>query len=231
VSSSWVQMEVVEIKRQTPTLFSAALTPVAEEHIFHFQAGQCVNVLSNTDKKGCFSIASEPEEKKSIEFLLKDQPGTIAHDIVQLKAGDRFKISPPFGPGFPAERFKQKDLLLIGIGSGLSPLRSLLKSLLRREHSFRRITFLYGVRTEAEIPFKDEFNLWSKKIELQIVLSQSENSEWKGLRGRVTDIISDLNIHPDETICCLCGNKEMEGQTRKLLETKGVSKQNILLNY
>ncbi len=224
-------MEVLETKRQTPTSFSVQLAPVEDDIPFHFQAGQCVTVLTKGEKKARFSIASEPEEKKFIEFFLKDQLSGAAHEIAQMKIGSRLKISFPFGKGFPVEQFKNHHLLLVGIGSGLSPLRSLLKSILRRDHQFQHIMLLYGARNQDEIPFKNEFDLWSKKMKVQIALSQPTGSDWKGFRGRVTDLISNLEIHFGETICCACGNKEMEEQVRKLLETKGVSKQNILLNY
>ncbi len=224
-------MEVLEIKRQASAFFSAKLTPVEDETQFHFQAGQCVNVLTASEKKACFSIASEPEEKKFIEFLLKDQSSGIAHEISRMQVGDRLKISRPFGAGFPIERLKRNDLLLIGIGSGLAPLRSLLKSLLRKNHQFQQITLLYGARSQDEIPFKNEFDLWAKKIKVQIVVSQPAGTAWDGFKGHVTDLVSKLGINPEGTICCICGNPEMERQARNLLETKGVSKQNILLNY
>lgn len=230
MKDSWIVTEVFEIKRQTPSFFSVKLMPVDDDVQFHFQAGQCVNVLTPTEKKSCFSIANEPEEEKFIELFLKDQITGAAHEICHMKVGDRLKISPPFGKGFPIERFKTNDLLLIGIGSGFSPLRSLLKSLLRWDHQFKEITFVYGARNQAEIPFKDEFDLWAKKIKIQIALSQPTES-WNGFTGRVTDLISKMKLDSEAMIFCICGHREMEEQVRNLLETKGISKQNILLNY
>ncbi len=224
-------MEVLEIKRQASAFFSAKLAPTEDGTQFHFQAGQCINVLTAAEQKVCFSIASEPEEKKFIEFLLKDQSSGAACKISRMRVGDRLKISHPFGAGFPIEQFKRNDLLLVGIGSGLAPLRSLLKSLLRKNHQFQQIALLYGARSQDEIPFKDEFDLWAKKIKVQIAVSQPAGTAWNGFKGRVTDLVSKLEINPEGTICCICGNPEMESQVRNLLETKGVSKQNILLNY
>lgn len=231
MKDSWIVTEVFEIKRQTPSFFSVKLMPIDEDVQFHFQAGQVVNVLTPTEKRSCFSIASEPEEKKFVELFLKNEPSRVTHEISLMKVGDQLKISPPFGKGFPIERFKTNDLLLIGIGSGLSPLRSLLKSLLKRDHQFKKIIFLYGARNQDEIPFQEEFELWDKKIKLKIALSQPTSQNWHGFKGRVTDLIATMKLNTQGIICCICGHQEMEEQVRKLLETKGISKQNILLNY
>ncbi len=223
-------MEIAELKQQTSALFSVRLVPKADDIQMHFQAGQCVNILTLRDQKTCFSIASEPEEKNFIELLIKTQAETPAHEISRMKVGDPLKISQPFGKGFPIERFKNHDLLLVGIGSGLSPLRSLLKSLLRKDHQFKQITFIYGARSRDEVPFTNDFDLWFKKIKAHIALTQPASAGPNIFQGRVTDFIPSLKLNA-ETICCICGNKEMEEQVRILLETKGVSRENILLNY
>ncbi|GEM_PF-4298486 len=230
MNHNWIEMEILEIERLTPSFFGIKLIPSGDIG-FHFQAGQCVNLLTPSRKKVCISIASEPEEKKFVEFLVKDQPETATHELCQRLTGEKIKMSLPFGSGFPIEQFKQKDLLLIGIGSGLSPLRSLLKSLLRKDHQFQRISLIYGAKNQAEIPFKSEFDFWSKKINVQIALTQPTGVDWRGFKGRVTDLIQNLEMKSKQTICCICGNKEMESEIRNLLERKGISKENILLNY
>lgn len=231
MSDRWMIMEVFEIKHQTPSFFSVKLMPIDDDVQFHFQAGQCVNVLTPTEKKSCFSIASEPEEKKLIELLLKNQPSGVAHEIGYMKVGDHLKISPPFGKGFPIERFKTNDLLLIGIGSGLSPLRSLLKSVLRRDQQFGRITFLYGARTLEDVPFRSEFDFWAKKIDLHLAISQPRDVPWHGFLGRVTHLLPELSLDFPSTIACICGTKTMEEEVRNLLERAGISRENVFVNY
>lgn len=228
---SWLAMEVLELERQTPAMLSLKLTPVSEAGRFDFQAGQYVKILCPGGREGYFAIASEPEEKECLEFLIKDQPGSAAHALCRVRAGDQIKISPAFGKGYPIEKLKSKDVLLIGIGSGLSPLRSLLKSILRREDRFGTIMFLYGARTPDDIPFRKDFDLWSKKIKLQIAVSQPPDSKWKGFKGRVTHLIPKLPVQAGQTIACICGTKAMQKEVTKLLEQAGISKDNILLNY
>jgi len=229
--TQWISMEIVEIRPETHSLFNLRLIPVLEETKFNFQAGQCVKVLSPSGHEAYFAMASEPESSPFVDFLLKDQAESAAHALCQLKTGDHVKISLPFGKGFPVERFKGKNIFLIGIGSGLSPLRSVLKSILRRDQQFGKISLLYGARTLGDVPYKNEFDLWAKKINLQIAISQSGDSSWQGFKGRITHLIPKLSLGSGETVACICGTKAMEEEVTNLLERAGVSKDNIFLNH
>ena len=231
MESKWFSMEVIGVHWETPLLMSLKLTLKLEEGRFDFQAGQYAKILCPDGRETYFAMASEPEEKHFVEFLVKDQAGSAAHDLCQqVKAGDYLKVSPPFGRGYPMERLKAKDILLIGIGTGISPLRSLLKSILRREQQFGKITLLYGVRTSADVPYQSEFDFWRKKLNVEIAISQPHGAEWSSFKGRVTHLIPKLSLHPDKTVACVCGTEAMEEEVTNLLERAGISKDNILLN-
>ncbi len=230
-AAQWISMEVLDVHRETPFMISLKLTPAAEDSRFNFQAGQHAKILCSDSRQSQFAMASEPEEKRFVEFLIKDHAGSSAHELCRAEAGGRLKVSPPFGKGYPIAQFQKKDVLLIGVGSGLSPLRSLLKSMLRREHQFGKITLLYGARTPEEIPYRSDFDLWRKKIDLQICLSRAHDLEWAGFKGRVTQFLPALSIHSEKTVACVCGTKAMQEEVTNLLERAGVSKENVLLNY
>ena len=236
--TDWLLTEVIESWKETPLLSSLKLAAVQEEVRFDFQAGQCVRILSPSGHESIFAMASEPEEKKFLEFLLKDQEaclparqGSTAQELRRLRANERLKISLPFGKGYPVERLKGKEVVLIGIGSGISPLRSLLRSMLRREHQFEKIALIYGVRTPEDLPYKSDFDLWRKKIDLHLAASQPGRSEWSGFVGRVTHLLPTLSLHPERTRACICGTHAMQEEVTNLLERIGISKENILLNH
>lgn len=229
--SQWIPMEIHERRKETPMLVSLKLAPVLEETHFDFQAGQHVKILTAGGREGIFAIASEPEEKRFVEFLIKDQEEGIAHSLCHAKSGSKLQMSLPFGRGYPVEKFKSKDVLLIGIGSALSPLRSVLRSILRREHQFGPITLVYGARTIEDIPFQNEFDLWSKKVDLHLAISQPIGSKHFGFVGRVTKLIPTLSFRPEKTAAFLCGTRVMQEEVTNLLEKAGVSKENIFFNY
>lgn len=231
IATQWISMEVLERREETPSMVSLKLVPVLEGARFDFQAGQCVKILCSDGHEATFAIASEPEEKQFIEFLIKDQEKTAAHTLCRLKTGAPVKVSPTFGKGYPVERFKSKDILLIGMGSALSPLRSVLKSMLRREHQFGQIAFVYGARTIEDIPYQSEFDLWAKKIDLHLAISQPAGSKHSGFIGRVTKLLPTLTFHPHKTAAFICGTRTMQEEVTNLLERAGISGENIHLNY
>lgn len=229
--TDWLLTEVLENRKETPLLSNLRLTLVQDEARFNFQSGQCVRILSPSGRQSVFAIASEPEEKKFIEFLLKDQEGSVASELRELRAGGRLKISLPFGRGYPIERLKGKEVVLIGIGSGLSPLRSLLRSMLRRDRQFEKIALIYGVRTPEDLPYKGDFELWRKKVDLHLAVSRPGRSEWSGFVGRVTHLLPALSLHPEHTRACVCGTRAMQEEVANLLEKTGIFKENIFFNH
>ena len=229
--TAWFAMEVFERRQETPLLVSLKLVPESEELRLDFRAGQCVKILCPDGRESYFAIASEPEQTEGLEFLIKDQPASAAHTLCQVRAGEKVKMSLPFGKGYPVDRLNAKDVLLIGIGSGLSPLRSLLKSMLRRDQEFGQITLLYGARTPEDLPFPGEFGFWRRKIKVELAISQPRDSRWEGFVGRVTERLPQLRFNPLRTAVCLCGSKAMQEEVTNLLEKAGVSKENVFLNY
>lgn len=222
-------MEVLELKQETLSLYDLKLIPVLEHH-FSFQPGQYAYLSTPSGKKGCFAIASEPEEKNFIQFLIKNQNEGVSHELCRLKGNDQLRVSVPFGAAYPIERMKGKNVLLIGIGSALAPLRSLIKSMMRKNQFFGKIVFLYGARKTQDIPYQNDFRLWSEKFDVRLAVSQLDRPFPKAVEGRVTDLVSNLLIESD-FVACVCGTRIMEEEVVKLLETKGISKQNIFFNY
>ena len=102
-----------------------------------------------------------------------------------------------------------------------------MKSILRREHQFGQVTLVYGARRREDIPYPQEFDLWAKKIDLRIAMTQPHGSEHPVFVGRVTKLLPTLAFHPHKTVAFLCGNRQMEDEVRNLLEIAGVSKDNI----
>ena len=224
-------MMVVEVHQETEHLMSVRMASALEGSAFHFRAGQYVHVSFKGAPASAFAIASEPEVKQSIEFLVKDDPDGPSDTLAHAKPDDPVNVSPPMGNGFPVQPFEGCDLLLVGIGTGLAPLRSVLKSVLRREHSFGALTLVYGVKKPEEVPFHDDFTLWRKKIRVEIAVSNPGNSYWPGFEGRVTDFLKQARLAPECTVACVCGSEEMERETAEILRAKGIPPERILFNH
>jgi sulfhydrogenase subunit gamma (sulfur reductase) len=228
--AKWITMTVTDVHQENEHFLSIQMQPSIEGTQFEFRAGQFVKILTPGGKETYFAIASEPEEKNYVEFLVKETEEDPAREICQVKPDDQLRVSPPMGKGYPIEKLKGKNVILVGIGSGLSPLRSVLKSVLRNDQNFGKVTLVYGVKRPQDIPFIDDFNIWNQKIRVATAASQPGKAYWNGFKGRVTGLLPKIVMPFENTVACVCGNKEMQQEVSALLQDLGVPKDDILFN-
>jgi phenol hydroxylase P5 protein len=161
-----------------------------------FQAGQYVNLeLPGDIGSRAFSIASIPSSDGEVELNIRIVPGgkgtTYVHE--QLKAGERVRISGPYGRFF-VKKSAQMPMIFMAGGSGLSSPRSMILDLLE-EGCELPMTLVYGQRTRAELYYHDEFlALAQKHPNFRYVPALSDepaDSDWTGFRGYVHDAAKD----------------------------------------
>jgi phenol hydroxylase P5 protein len=152
---------VSRIETLTPTI--KAIFIELDEAI-HFQAGQYVNVhLPSLNISRAFSLANVPSTGREVELNIRIVPGGVGTTYLheQLKAGDRIKISGPYGRFFVRKSANSASIFMAG-GSGLSSPRSMILDLLE-EGSTLPITLVYGQRTRNELYYHDEFVALAEK--------------------------------------------------------------------
>ena len=198
---------------------------------FQFMTGQFVSLSLSPDEKGTyFAIASEPEEDERLDFLIKGASG-MGEKLVGMKEGDSILLEGPLGKGFPIDRYKGKHLLMIGVGTGISPLRSVYRSVVRRRGDFRYVHLYYGVLTPAHFCYREEIRELRKK-DIQVFLTvTTPDSQWAGRTGFVQTHFAEAIPDPGECIALLVGMKEMVEQCREELLRIGLKPDQILLNY
>ncbi|MBI1823053.1 MAG: hypothetical protein HY200_00090 [Nitrospirae bacterium] len=198
---------------------------------FKFMTGQFVTLfLTGVDKGAYFAISSAPEDEGSLEFLIKKSAG-IGEKLVGMKPGESLWVEGPQGKGFPIDQYKGKHLLLIGVGTGIAPLRSVFRSIVRRRSDFRYVHLYYGALTPAHLCYRDEIRDLRKK-DIQVFLTvTTPDSEWAGRTGFVQSHFSDAIPDPEKCVALLVGMKEMIDQSREELIRVGLKPEQILLNY
>jgi phenol hydroxylase P5 protein len=156
----------------------------------HFQAGQYVNLhLPGGIGGRAFSVASAPVSGNELELNIRIIPGgqgtTYVHE--QMKAGERVRISGPYGRFFVKKSAKMPMIFMAG-GSGLSSPRSMILDLLADDCELP-ITLVYGQRNRAELYYHDEFLAMAERHRnfkyVPALSGESEGSEWQGFRGFV----------------------------------------------
>ena len=194
-----------------------------------------------------YSMASFPLEKTMVKLNVriatpppgaddKVPPGIMSSWIFNLKPGDKATISGPYGEFFAKDT--DNEMVFIGGGAGMAPMRAHIFDQLKRLHSKRKMTFWYGARSLKETFYVDEFDKLAEEndnFEWHIALSEPlPEDNWEGYTGFIHTVIHDeyLAEHkaPEDCEYYLCGPPMMNTAVIKMLEDLGVSDDHILLD-
>ncbi len=163
-------------------------------------------------------------------------PGQMSSYIFNLKEGDKVTISGPFGEFFAKDT--DKEMVFIGGGAGMAPMRSHIFDQLRRLHSKRKISFWYGARSVREMFYVEDFDALQAEndnFEWHTALSDPmPEDNWKGYTGFIHNVLRDnyLKDHPAPEDCeyYMCGPPMMNAAVINMLEDLGVERDSIFLD-
>ncbi len=177
-------------------------------------------------------IATPPFDNKTKSFK-KVNPGKCSSYIFSRKPGDKVTISGPYGEFLIKKT--QSEMIYIGGGAGMAPLRSHIFHLFYTEKTNRKISFWYGARSLREVFYADEFQEIEKQFnnfKFNLALSEPLSADnWTGYKGFIHQVVLDnyLKNHPEpeEVEYYLCGPPMMNDAVLKMLDNLGVPKENI----
>jgi sulfhydrogenase subunit gamma (sulfur reductase) len=193
--------------------------------------GQFVEVSMLGTGEAPISISSSPSRSNGTFELCVRKVGDVTQAIHRLQTGDMLGVRGPFGHGFPYEKFRGKDILFAPGGLGLAPLRSLINQVLDERALYGRVIILYGARNPSELLFKDELELWSKREDVELMVTVDRGDEnWKGHTGVITTLFRDVSVNPRNTIAITCGPPVMYKFVLMELQGKGILEGNIYLS-
>jgi len=193
-----------------------------------------------------YSMANYPEEKGIIMLnvriasppprLPNVAPGKMSSYIFDLKPGDEVTISGPFGEFFA--RDTDKEMVFVGGGAGMAPMRSHIFDQLRRIKTKRKTTFWYGARSKNEMFYVEDFDMLQKENEnfnWYVALSEPQpNDNWTGYTGFIHNVLFEnyLKNHPAPEDCeyYLCGPPMMNKAVIDMLLSLGVEREDIMLD-
>ncbi|CRL65881.1 NADH:ubiquinone reductase (Na(+)-transporting) subunit F [Proteus mirabilis] len=193
-----------------------------------------------------YSMANYPEEHGIIMLNVRIAtppprnpdvpPGIMSSYIWSLKPGDKVTISGPFGEFFAKET--DAEMIFIGGGAGMAPMRSHIFDQLKRLHSKRKISFWYGARSVREMFYTEDFDMLAKENEnftWNVALSDAlPEDNWTGYTGFIHNVLFEnyLKNHPAPEDCefYMCGPPVMNAAVIKMLKDLGVEDENIMLD-
>lgn len=171
---------------------------------FVYKAGQFYMVSVFGFGEAPISITSSPARKGGLELAVKCA-GSLTAELHKLKAGSEIGLRGPYGNGFPLDSLKGFDLLFVGGGIGLAPLRSLINLALEKPAEFGKVTILYGARTYNDMVFKDELKVgWKKTAQVITTVDMGENL-CDGNVGLVTTLLPKIKVDLKTTKAIVCG--------------------------
>jgi Na+-transporting NADH:ubiquinone oxidoreductase subunit F len=194
-----------------------------------------------------YSMASYPEEKGIIMLNVRIAtpppgapdsvpPGIMSSYIFNLKPGDECIISGPFGEFFAKET--GNEMVFIGGGAGMAPMRSHIFDQLRRLKSKRKMTFWYGARSKREMFYVEDFDMLAREnpnFVWHCALSDPlPEDNWQGYTGFIHNVLYEnyLKNHPAPEDCeyYMCGPPMMNAAVINMLLSIGVERDNIFLD-
>jgi len=222
-----IEASIEEIITETPTIKTFILRP---KEPFVFRTGQFIELSLPGIGEAPFTPSSDPNKTETIDVTIMNA-GRITSLLHASKNNISVGIRGPYGKGYPLDVFKGKDIVIVGGGVGLAPLRSLLFSLFGDIDSYRKVVLRYGARTANDIVFKQALPEWSKREKVDVVTTVDiGDPSWSGNVGLVTTILKDLPVDLNKTVAVVCGPPiMMKFVTLKLLDT-GFKPQDIYLS-
>lgn len=177
-------------------------------------------------------IATPPWDNKTKSFA-KVSPGKCSSYIFSRKSGDKVTISGPYGE-FHIKK-TQREMIYIGGGAGMAPLRSHIFHLFLTEKTNRKVSFWYGARSLREVFYANEFHDIEKEFpnfKFNLALSEPlPEDNWTGYKGFIHNVVLnnylDNHPEPEEVEYYLCGPPMMNDAVLKMLDNLGVPKENI----
>ncbi|MDO4777213.1 MAG: NADH:ubiquinone reductase (Na(+)-transporting) subunit F [Cardiobacteriaceae bacterium] len=205
-----------------------------------------IEAVNTEDTVRAYSMANYPLEEGIIMLNVRiaspppnvpeAKPGIMSSYIFNLKPGDKVTISGPFGEFFAKDT--DAEMVFIGGGAGMAPMRSHIFDQLKRIGTKRKITFWYGARSKKEIFYQEDFDALAAEFpnfEWHVALSDAlPEDNWDGFTGFIHNVVYEnhLKNHPAPEDCeyYMCGPPIMNKSVINMLHDLGVEDENIMLD-
>ncbi len=224
-----IMCEITQIKQFTEKEKWFEITMPEGMDLQH-QPGQFVEISIFGIGEAPISITSSSQGNGKFELCIRNV-GMLTDVIHRMNVGDKIGIRGPFGSGFELQQLKGKDILIVGGGIGIVPLRSLINSVIDNRSDFGRLIILYGAKNTSEFLYPDDMKIWEDDDDIEFHVTVDCGSEdWKGNVGVITTLIPPLELDLKNTISAVVGPPIMYKFALLSLMTKGISEDNIYMS-
>ena len=220
---------IYNIIQESPLIRTLQIRP---ERPISFNTGQFVELSIPGIGEGPFTPSSSHFISDVLDITIM-KTGFVTSYIHQTQVGDLIGIRGPYGSRYPLEKFYGKDVLILGGGCGLAPLRSLFLTMVHDIDKYNSITFCAGAKTPKDCIFKDLFSEWKKLKKVNVFRAVDEvpaGQEWDEDVCLVTKLLQKVMIDPVDNPAIVCGPPVMMKFGTMDLLKYGYDENNIYLS-
>ena len=211
-----LRARLTEVIEESPLIKTFVLVPDEE---FSFRTGQFIELSVDGIGEAPFTPSSSPLVTDKLEVTVM-KTGYVTDYMHKMKPGVFMGIRGPYGRGYPVDSYSGKEVLILGGGCGLAPIRSLLYSLEHVKDKLERVILCYGSKTPADCIYKPLFQRLNntEKFEAYRTVDKADE-EWKESVGVVTNLLNSIKVNIKNSVAVVCGPPVMmKFGTFRLLE-------------
>jgi NAD(P)H-flavin reductase len=219
--------KLVDVIEESPLIKTFVLVPEEE---FSFRTGQFIELCVDGIGEAPFTPSSSPLVKEKLEVTVM-KTGYVTEYMHNLRPGSYMGIRGPYGRGYPIENFFGKEVLILGGGCGLAPIRSLLFALEHISDKLEKVVLCYGSKTPSDCIYKPLFARLNKisKFEAYRTVDKPDG-DWNESVGVVTSLLNKVKMNIEKSVAVVCGPPiMMKFGTIRLIEM-GYKDQQIYLS-
>ena len=186
-----------------------------------WQPGQFAFVSAYGLGEAPFGIANMSQDGSLLDFAVA-RLGSVTTGLHELGEGDTVGVRGPLGNCFPMDKFKGKNLVVLGGGIGGAPLRPVIQTVLSQRLEFGSLTILWAARNQSLLVFTDEYDQWraAPDTRLHLTIDQAD-PKWDHNVGLITDLLKKVNPSPKNAITVTCGPPIMIYYVTRMLAEMG----------
>jgi NAD(P)H-flavin reductase len=218
---------VVRKRRENHDNWTLELEPV-DEAIEPIAPGQFTMLYAFGVGEVPISTSGDLERSDTLVHTIR-AVGAVTRALCTARAGDVVGVRGPFGNTWPVAEAVGHDLVLVGGGVGLPPLRPVVYHALAHRGDFRRVAVLYGGRTPEDLLFRKELDRWRREVDVDVTVDAAA-SDWAGKVGVVTKLIPPAQFDPAGAVAFVVGPEIMMRFTARALLERGVAPERIWIS-
>lgn len=224
-----VRYRVKDRREETSDSITLTLEPV-DAPIADPQPGQFTMLYAFGIGEIPISVSGCPSREGGLQHTIR-AVGATSRALCGLQPGDMVGVRGPFGVGWNLSHADGRDVLVVGGGIGLAPLRPLIREVLAERHRFGRVAILVGARTPDDLLFAEQIVGWRSVPDVHVEVTVDAASRgWMGRVGLITTLLDPMPVGPAATTAFLCGPEVMLRVTSRQLVDLHVSSDQVFVS-